>query len=111
ENNSLFRPYRAGGLGGVSVPRAMPWAGLLRPFRAEARRNSVHKFTEVVMVRIEAVFRHGVFEPLGPVNLQEEQRVRLSIEPTSQETPESWLNRVQKLQAVVLARQGFLPNS
>ncbi|HZZ44436.1 MAG TPA: antitoxin AF2212-like protein [Tepidisphaeraceae bacterium] len=32
------------------------------------------------MSHIEAIYRHGVFEPLNPVNLQEDQRVQLSIE-------------------------------
>jgi predicted DNA-binding antitoxin AbrB/MazE fold protein len=30
---------------------------------------------------IEAVYEHGTFKPLGPVELQEGQRVTLSVEP------------------------------
>jgi predicted DNA-binding antitoxin AbrB/MazE fold protein len=61
------------------------------------------------MSHVEAVFRHGVFEPLEPVRLAEEQRVRLSIEPAGAQTPQSWLSAVQKLQAGVIERQGPLP--
>lgn len=38
------------------------------------------------MSHVEAIHRHGAFEPLGPVNLEEEQRVRLSIERAEEET-------------------------
>jgi len=60
---------------------------------------------------LEAVYRHGVFEPLGPVNLVEEQRVRLSIEPTGNGDAHSWLRKVQELQSAVLKRHGPLPDS
>jgi len=64
------------------------------------------------MSPIEAIYRHGVFEPLEPVNnLEEEQRVRLSIEPTGKETIETWLHRVRDLQVAIFKRQGFLPDS
>jgi predicted DNA-binding antitoxin AbrB/MazE fold protein len=63
------------------------------------------------MSQIEAIYRHGVFEPLEPVNLQEEQRVRLSIEPTEKEKLEPWLERVRKRQEEIFQRQGFLPDS
>jgi predicted DNA-binding antitoxin AbrB/MazE fold protein len=64
------------------------------------------------MSQIEAIYRHGVFEPLEPVNnLEEEQRVRLSIERTEKETTETWLQRVRELQAAIFKRQGFLPDS
>ncbi len=63
------------------------------------------------MSQIDAIYRHGVFEPLEPVNLQEEQRVRLSIETAAKETSEAWLERVKKRQAEIFARQGFLPDS
>jgi predicted DNA-binding antitoxin AbrB/MazE fold protein len=64
------------------------------------------------MSQIEAIYRHGVFEPLEPVgNLQEEQRVRLSVERTEKETLETWLQRVRELQAAIVERQGCLPDS
>ena len=63
------------------------------------------------MSQIEAIYRQGVFEPLEPVNLPEEQRVRLSIEPASAETPEQWLQRVQRRRDAILQQQGYLPDS
>src|SRR5262249_25149409 len=33
-NNSVFRPFRAGGGFSAKRPRAMPWGDMLRPFRA-----------------------------------------------------------------------------
>jgi predicted DNA-binding antitoxin AbrB/MazE fold protein len=63
------------------------------------------------MSQIEAIFRHGVFEPLEPVNLREEQRVRLSIEPADKETPEAWLERVRKRREAIFQEQGYLPDS
>jgi predicted DNA-binding antitoxin AbrB/MazE fold protein len=67
---------------------------------------------EITMSQIDAIYRHGVFEPLAPVDLQEEQRVRLSVEPVNNETPQQWLERVKALQAAILNRHGeFLPDS
>ena len=63
------------------------------------------------MSQIEAIFRHGVFEPLEPVDLKEEQRVLLSIEPEEKEAVETWLERVRELRATIYKRQGFLPDS
>ena len=63
------------------------------------------------MCQVEAIYHHGVFEPLGPVDLKEEQRVVLSIEPAKKETPEEWLERVKKRQAEIFKRQGFLTDS
>ena len=63
------------------------------------------------MSQIEAIYRHGVFEPLEPVNLEEEQRVRLSIEPADKETVAAWLERVTKRREEIFQRQGYLPDS
>jgi predicted DNA-binding antitoxin AbrB/MazE fold protein len=63
------------------------------------------------MSRIEAIYRHGVFEPLEPVNLREDERVQLSFEPANGQTPQAWLNRVEAMQAAIVARQGTFPDS
>lgn len=63
------------------------------------------------MSHIEAVYRRGVFEPLGPVNLREEERVRLSIELAAGESPLTWLSRVQGMQNAFRSRAGELPDS
>ena len=59
------------------------------------------------MSQIEAIYRHGVFEPLQPVDLKEEQRVRLSIEPAAKETPEAWLERVKKRREAIFRKPRF----
>jgi predicted DNA-binding antitoxin AbrB/MazE fold protein len=63
------------------------------------------------MSRVEAIYRHGVFEPLEPVNLREEQRVQLSFEPAYGQTPQAWLDQVKTAQAAIVHRQGILPDS
>jgi predicted DNA-binding antitoxin AbrB/MazE fold protein len=42
------------------------------------------------MNHIKAVFRRGVFEPLEPVDFEEEQRVQLNIETDGVGAPQSW---------------------
>ena len=63
------------------------------------------------MSQIEAVYRNGVFEPLEPVNLPEEQRVSVSVEPASKETVEAWLERVKQRADTIFQREGFLSDS
>ena len=62
------------------------------------------------MTHVKAIFRHGVFEPLEPVNFREEQRVELSIESES-DSPLAWLGKIQAMQAAVVRRGGVLPDS
>jgi predicted DNA-binding antitoxin AbrB/MazE fold protein len=63
------------------------------------------------MSHIEAIYRQGVFQPLDPVDLPEDQRVRLSVEATERESPANWLQRIQALQTSVARRHGCLPDS
>jgi predicted DNA-binding antitoxin AbrB/MazE fold protein len=63
------------------------------------------------MSQVEAIYRHGVFEPLERVDLVEDQRVRLRIELANGNTPQAWLDYVRRLQAAVTQRQGCLPDS
>ena len=63
------------------------------------------------MSQIEAIYRNGVFEPLEPVNLKEEQRVRLSVEPVNKETVEAWLERIKQHHAEFVEKYGYLPDS
>ena len=61
------------------------------------------------MSPIDAIFRNGVFEPLSPVDLKEEQRVRLNVEPTGKEAIDAWLERVRALHEQILRRRGGEP--
>ena len=63
------------------------------------------------MSRIKAIYRRGVFEPLAEVNLPEDERVELTFAPANGRTPQAWLGQVQAVQAVIVARQGALPES
>lgn len=63
------------------------------------------------MSHVQAIYRHGVFEPLGPVDFPEEQRVQVSIEPFDDQTPRAWLTHILALQSAIIRRNGFLPSS
>jgi predicted DNA-binding antitoxin AbrB/MazE fold protein len=63
------------------------------------------------MTHVEAIYRHGTFQPLEPVHFSEEQRVRLSIEPAVVESADSWLKRVRELQSAIVQRIGLLSDS
>jgi predicted DNA-binding antitoxin AbrB/MazE fold protein len=63
------------------------------------------------MSSIEAIYRHGVFEPLGPVDLKEDQRVRLTVDTAIEESPEDWLDQIKAMQQAILRRSGCLPDS
>jgi predicted DNA-binding antitoxin AbrB/MazE fold protein len=63
------------------------------------------------MTHVEAIYRHGVFEPLEPVALSEDQRVRLSVEPIPQPSLQVWVQRAEALRAAIIERHGILPDS
>jgi predicted DNA-binding antitoxin AbrB/MazE fold protein len=63
------------------------------------------------MPHIEAIYRLGVFQPLEPVCLPEEERVQLSFTPANGQTPQAWLNQVKALQTAIARRHGVLPDS
>ena len=68
------------------------------------------------MGEIEAIFRHGAFQPVGPVSLRENERVKLQIEPTKPVDRSAalleWLKGAEALQAAIRERRGSdLPDS
>ncbi len=63
------------------------------------------------MSQIEAIYRHGVFEPLTPVELPEDQRVRLRIEKMPDQALLAWLEQARALQAEIVEQHGVLPDS
>ena len=63
------------------------------------------------MNQIEAIYQDGVFKPLGPVELKENERVRLSVEPVARPDLLAWLKRVQKNRAEFISKHGYLPDS
>ena len=63
------------------------------------------------MTEIDAIYRGGVFQPLEPVSLPDEQRVRLSIQPREIESWREWVQRVEEHKAEIIKRHGVLPDS
>jgi predicted DNA-binding antitoxin AbrB/MazE fold protein len=63
------------------------------------------------MTRVDAVYQHGVFKPLEPVCLEENQRVALSVEPIQKEDALAWAERVSRVREEAAARCGILPDS
>jgi predicted DNA-binding antitoxin AbrB/MazE fold protein len=63
------------------------------------------------MSRIEAIYQGGVFKPLGPVQLAENQRVTLTVQPVEREDVKAWLTRVQERHREFIAKHGYLPDS
>lgn len=66
------------------------------------------------MQQIDAIFEDRVFKPVGPVSLEEKQRVRLSIEPVregaTQALPDCW-EQAKEFQEKLFNKYGFLPDS
>ncbi len=63
------------------------------------------------MSRIEAIYRNSVFEPLEAVNLPEEQRVHLRIEPADKETLEAWLEHAANFGKQSTCDRVFFPRA
>jgi predicted DNA-binding antitoxin AbrB/MazE fold protein len=64
------------------------------------------------MSRIEAIYQGGVFKPLEPVDLPENERVQLEIVKLSPETDiPAWLERARELQQRLFQRHGYFPDS
>jgi predicted DNA-binding antitoxin AbrB/MazE fold protein len=64
------------------------------------------------MTHVPAIFQGGVFRPLGPVDLRENQRVELSIQPITVESVRAWLDKAHALQREIIAHHGgVLPDS
>ena len=63
------------------------------------------------MSQVEAIFRKGVFEPLEPVNLPDNQRVRLNIEPAPQMTMAEWIEDSKRFRDMMRAKYGEFPDS
>ena len=64
------------------------------------------------MTHVDAIYRNGVFNPLGAVALPENQRVRLSVHTLdADDDVRAWLARVQQRQQRIVAERGFYPDS
>jgi predicted DNA-binding antitoxin AbrB/MazE fold protein len=64
------------------------------------------------MTQVDAIYRNGVFNPLGVVALPENQRVRLSVHPLEADNDvRAWLARVQQRQRRIVSLRGYYPDS
>jgi predicted DNA-binding antitoxin AbrB/MazE fold protein len=63
------------------------------------------------MTQVEAIYQNGVFQPLQGVDLPENQRVRLSVQPLATGDARAWLARVQQRQQRLIAQRGCFPDS
>jgi len=66
---------------------------------------------EVDMTRVDAIYQDGVFRPLEPVFLCENQRVALSVEPIQKDDPLAWIKRVGDFRREMAAKRGIFPDS
>jgi predicted DNA-binding antitoxin AbrB/MazE fold protein len=66
---------------------------------------------EINMTRVDAIYQDGVFRPLGPVALCENQRVALSVEPIPKEDALAWIKRVGDFRREMAAKRGIFPDS
>jgi predicted DNA-binding antitoxin AbrB/MazE fold protein len=69
------------------------------------------KMAGALMSAIDAIYRKGVFEPLQPVDLRDNQRVRLRIEAAPETSSAKWLQDVRRLHESIIATHGLLPDS
>jgi predicted DNA-binding antitoxin AbrB/MazE fold protein len=60
---------------------------------------------------IEAVYQGGVFKPVGPVDLPDNQRVRLNVDALPAADFRAWLDRIRPIQQAIVERFGVLPDS
>jgi predicted DNA-binding antitoxin AbrB/MazE fold protein len=60
---------------------------------------------------VDAIFTNGTFRPIGPVDLPENQRVRLTVEAVDRTAVEKWLAEAKAFQDELYAKYGFLPDS
>ena len=63
------------------------------------------------MAEVDAIYQSGVFKPLGPVGLHDNQRVRLSIHSIEKGDVRAWLDEIRGLQQRIIAERGFFPDS
>ena len=63
------------------------------------------------MTRVDAIYQDGVFRPLEPVALCENQRVALSVEPAEVQDAAAWLEETDRLRDRLAAEHGVFPDS
>jgi predicted DNA-binding antitoxin AbrB/MazE fold protein len=62
------------------------------------------------MTAVEAVYQNGVFEPVHPVDLPENQRVRLDVRPVDAAAL-AWFAEMRLARERVAAKYGLFPDT
>ena len=62
------------------------------------------------MTYVDAIYDGGVFKPLEPVEFQDQQRVRLAVQPVASSV-QQWLKEVNEFHEAIIKRVGVLPDS
>ncbi|HEY1378243.1 MAG TPA: antitoxin family protein [Gemmataceae bacterium] len=60
---------------------------------------------------VEAVYQGGVFKPVGPVDLPENQRVQLRVEALPAADVLAWLEQMREAREAIRAKYGTFPDS
>jgi predicted DNA-binding antitoxin AbrB/MazE fold protein len=66
------------------------------------------------MAQVDAIYQGGVFKPLTPVALDENQRVLLQVDKAEGVKPENalaWMAEISRRREQFAAAHGFLPDS
>ena len=66
------------------------------------------------MTQVDAIYQNGVFKPLQELELPENQRVRLSVQPVESGDVaawRAWLARTQERKQRIIAERGYFPDS
>jgi predicted DNA-binding antitoxin AbrB/MazE fold protein len=60
---------------------------------------------------VEAVYQDGVFKPVQPVELPENQRVQLEVRPVPAAEVQAWLDQLRQTRERLQAKYGGFPDS
>jgi len=60
---------------------------------------------------VDAIYTNGTFRPVGPVDLPENQLVRLTVEVPKKLSTAEWLELTQALRDQQVAKYGVFPDS
>ena len=63
------------------------------------------------MTQVYALYHDGVFKPLQDVDLPENQRVRLNVQPVEGGDVQAWLTEVREMRQRIIADRGYFPDS
>ena len=63
------------------------------------------------MASIEAIYQDGVFKPVGPVDLPDNLRVQIDVQPLPDPDAVVWLDQLRQTRARLQAQYGHFPDT